>query len=127
MSNNEELACPFCHSQVNVPPQEGLVLSCGENGGSCPQTGYIKTMIESGDNMPEQTALMILYEELSGLEWKDLVEGKPQAPDCEYIRRGFILPDGTVTRDIPEEFGTIWGVDFMRLKERETITDKIPV
>lgn len=119
-----ELTCPFCGSVVSVPRQEGVVYRCDENGGTCVQTGYVLSLITTGENIPEQTALMSLYEELSSFTWEQLMDGHPNAPDCEYGRHGFILPDGTVTMELTSKVQ--WGVDFMRLKESELVEEETP-
>jgi len=123
----KKLTCPYCRKKVPVPNQGDLVYWCHKNGGTCPQTGYIMTLVEAGINMPEQTALMILYQELSGFAWSELAKGNPDAPHCEYTRRGFLSAEMVFSKEVPKGSLVIWGVDFMRLMESEVVFDEVSV
>lgn len=111
-----KVQCPWCDHYVTVPETIGIVMFCHGHGGKCQYTVYCLVPIETGDMRDEQKALNQMYLVLTLGEYKS--PSDDGAPQCQYLRRDFVLADGLVTRE-PRDFTNLQGVTFMRLSGTE--------
>lgn len=111
----KELTCPFCRNKVDPPEQEGVILYCHQNGGTCPQSVYMLVLNDPGMAQGITTGMALLEAELD--------QGR-QLEVFEHSMHGF-FHNGMVYDLPPEDADVYYSIIFARPGEAEPIFDRV--